>query len=417
MQVDRNRFLEEGYLVVPQVVPPEQLDRVRAAYEHLVACRRAIGSRDRKPDDPPGGAWEISAQPRLHLNRPPLADQLDARAAAAVDVWLSEGAYRVSSDLLGVEDPGVTEMMLMCNPMRDHGPAPWHRDLHPIDTAPLEGYINDIVEGGPRYIQWNIPLYDDSVLWVLPCSHLRFNTDDENRRLLADPRVPLPGAVQTHLNAGDGVVYILPILHWGSNYSTRLRRTIHGGFSTFTLCSSDGFAEHLSDPAKSAFERWSHRSAELQNQTERALRAVIGGDPAGYLAALDRLHPGRGEKGRLLTTVFLCKAACFVQATRGPERPDVPDELLRRGAGAHAITLNWGPEFASRFSTAEAKVLWERFRPLDGLLRAEAEEFTPGFQSGPMRYRFNEMPAGYGVADFIASWSGAVGEYGERNGL
>ena len=50
----------------------------------------------------------------------------------------------------------------------------------------------------------------------------------------ANPRLPVPGWVQTNLRAGDGVVYILPLLHWGSNYSTRLRRTIHGGFSDFT---------------------------------------------------------------------------------------------------------------------------------------------------------------------------------------
>ena len=38
MRVDRDRFLEEGYLVVQEVVPPDQLDEVRAAYEILVAA-------------------------------------------------------------------------------------------------------------------------------------------------------------------------------------------------------------------------------------------------------------------------------------------------------------------------------------------------------------------------------------------
>jgi hypothetical protein len=408
MRVDRERFLEEGYLVVPEVVPADQLDRVRTAYERLIERQRVFWSRDRKPDDPPGGAWEVSAQPRLHLNRSPLAEQIDAESAPAVEMWLNEGAHGVSSELLGVPDAGVTEMMLMCSPLRDHGPAPWHRDLHPIDTAPLQGYIDDIVEGGPRYIQWNIPLYDDSVLWVSPGSHLRFNTEEENRRLLVDPRVPLPGAIQTHLRAGDGVAYILPVLHWGSNYSTRLRRTVHGGFSTFTLCSTSGFAEQLSPAVRDAFERWGRRSAELQRQTELALRAVIVGDGAGYVAALDRLHPGRGEKGRLLSTVFLTKAACFIYLHQGLDPAGISEELRRRGAGAHAITLNWGPAFAARFSAQEATALWSRFRAVDLLLQGDDEEFYPGFQSGPMRYRFNEMPSGYTVADFIAGWSAPV---------
>ena len=58
---------------------------------------------------------------------------------------------------------------------------------------------------------------------LCPGSHIRINTEEENRQLLADPRLPLPGSVQTHLNGGDGVVYITPILHWGSNYSAKLR--------------------------------------------------------------------------------------------------------------------------------------------------------------------------------------------------
>ena len=64
-----------------------------------------------------------------------------------------------------------------------------------------------------------------------------------------------------------------------------------------------------------------------------------------------------------------------------------------------------GPNFANRFSLDEADVLWRRFKPLDDRLQADEVHFSPGFQSGPMHYYFNEMPAGYGTEDFIASWS------------
>lgn len=404
MRVDRERFLEEGYLVVSDVIPPGQLEAVRASYELLVERQREIWARQRQPGDPPGGAWEKSPQPRLLLSRLPLVEQLDAQTAPAVEAWLGENAQGLSSQLLGVEDAAVTEMMLMCSPLRDHGPAAWHRDLHPIDTAPLQGYIDDIAEAGPRYVQWNIPLYDDDVLWVIPGSHLRLNTEEENRLLLAAPRAPLPGGVQTHLKAGDGVVYILPILHWGSNYSTRLRRTIHGGFSTFTLYPDLNYAQHLSPAAQAAFARWERRSARLQDCTEAALRAVLGKDGAGYRSALEQLHPGRGEKGRMLTTVFLCKAACAILLQKRPDWEGVPVDLRQRLGGSHSITLNWGPDFAGRFSREEAETLWARFKGLDALLQADAEHLVPGFQSGPMRYHFEQMPAGYRVGDFIASW-------------
>ena len=103
MRVDRDRFLEEGYLVVREVVPPDQLDEVRAAYEILVERQRETWASQRKPDDPPGGAWETSAQPRLALNRE-LGDAIDERSAAAVEVWLGERAQGVSEQLLAVDE-------------------------------------------------------------------------------------------------------------------------------------------------------------------------------------------------------------------------------------------------------------------------------------------------------------------------
>lgn len=408
MKVDRGRFLEEGYLVVRNVVPPDQLEAVRASYEGLVDKQRALWAAQRKPDDPPGGAWETSPQPRLGLSRPPLVHQLDAQAVPAVEAWLGENAHGVSSQLLNTPDAAATDMMLMCNPVRDHGPAAWHRDLHPIDTAPLQGYIDDIAENGPQYVQWNIPLYDDKVLWVIPGSHLRRNTAEENRCLLADPRAPLPGGVQTQLRAGDGVVYILPILHWGSNYRPTLRRTIHGGFSDFVLYPDLEYTRYLSPAGQAAFARWEARSQEKQRHTETALRAAIAKDGPAYVAALDQLHPGRGEKGRLLSTVFLSKLVHAIRLKKHPEVQDIPADLRNRLGGSHPLTLNWGPEFANRFTTAEADAFWTRFAKLDALLKTEKEQFIPGYQSGPMIYHFDEMPANYQVADFIAGWEAAT---------
>ena len=298
MKLNRDEFLETGYLIVKEAVPRDKLERVRQAYETLVDHQRENWKAERAENDPPGGVWETAPQPRLQLSRQPLVNQIDQETAPAVEVWLEENIHGVSTELLDVADGTGTEMMMMCNPIRDHGPAKWHRDHHPIDTAPLQGYIDDILEGGPRYVQWNIPLYDDSVLWVIPGSHLRLNTPEENELLLADPCRPLPNSVQTHLKAGDGVVYILPILHWGSNYSPKMRRTIHGGFSTHTSIDDLSFTNYISPQAQEAFARWNNRSEQMKQHTEDALRAVLSGDGTAYLSALDNLHPWRAEKGR-----------------------------------------------------------------------------------------------------------------------
>ena len=406
MQLNRDEFLETGYLIVKEAVPRDKLERVRQAYETLVDRQRENWKAERTENDPPGGVWETAPQPRLQLSRQPLVNQINQETAPAVEVWLEENIHGVSTELLNVADGAVTEMMMMCNPVKDHGPAKWHRDLHPIDTAPLRGYIDDILEGGPRYVQWNIPLYDDSVLWVIPGSHLRLNTPEENELLLADPCRPLPNGVQTHLEAGDGVVYILPILHWGSNYSPKMRRTIHGGFSTHTSIDNLSFTDHISPQAQESFARWNDRSEQMKQHTESALRAVLSGDGTAYLSTLDRLHPERAEKGRILSTVFLCKAALAIRLHKDPPLQGIAEDLQRRLLGTHPITLNWGPKFADQFTSDEARLLWDRFSPLEALLQSDEEHFVPGFQSIPMKHYFNEMPADYSTTDFIASWTG-----------
>jgi len=406
MKIDRDQFLEDGYVILREVIPPDQLEGLRKAYELLVERQKVIWARERGPDDPPGGQWETNAQPRLMLGG--MADEIDTHTAAAVEVWLHENVQGVSSELLGVEDAGVTEMMLMCSPVRDHetgGHRGWHRDFYPPHAAPLQGYTDDILENGPRYVQWNLPLYDDSVLWVVPGSHNRFNTAEENAALNADPRRPLPGAIQVHLKAGDGVPYILPLLHWGSRYNAQMRRTIHGGFSEFSHYEDLSYLEHLSPAAQATFTRWNGRSDQTFAQIEAALRTVIGKDGAGYLAALDGLHPGRGEKGRLLSTIFLSKSAKRIHQLKSPHFDRLPALEQGWATHIHPITLHWGRPMADRFTAEESDALWARFKYVDDLVQAEEEQWTPGFQGEATRYYFEEVPEALRVEGFIASFS------------
>lgn len=405
MKIDRARFLEEGYLIVRNVIPPDELDGLRRSYEILVEQQKAIWARDRKPDDPPGGEWEISDQPRLELQLSPLADLIDEQTANTVEIWLHENMQGVSSQLLGVTDAAVTSMNLMCNPERDHGPSHWHRDLYPPFGAPLQGWVDDIIENGPRYVQWNLCLYDDPVLWVIPGSHARLNTARENELLRSDTRTPFPGAVQTHLSAGDGVVYIMPILHWGSNYSAKMRRTIHGGFSTFTQYETRSYVKHLSASAQATFERWTQSSEQMITHTESVLRAAIEKNATAYHAGLENLHPGRGEKGKMLSMVFLSKVATRVYALKHPDL-DSPEGINAYNSAimSHPTTLQWGMSLADRFSPGEAESLRDRFKPVDARVQSDVEHSSPGWESRPSRYHFNEMPRDFDVEDFIAGW-------------
>ena len=404
MEFSRDQFLEDGYVILRGVIPPQQLEGLRRAHEVLVERQKEIWARERGPDDPPGGVWETHAQPRLNLGA--LADQIDAQTIGAVEIWLHENMQGVSSRLLGVEDAAVTEMMVMCNPVRDHetaGHRGWHRDFYPPHTAPLQGYADDILENGPRYVQWNLPLYDDSVLWVVPGSHARLNTTEENAALNSDARTPVPGAVQTHLAAGDGVAYILPLLHWGSRYNARMRRTIHGGFSEFTTHKDLPYLEHLAPASQAAFKRWNERSSQTFEHIEEALRAAVDGDGTAYKAALERLHPGRGEKGRLLSTIFLSKSAKRIHHLKSPDFDSLPAQEQGWATSIHPMTLQWGKPLADRFSDQEAEILWTRFKSVDDLLQDEEDQWVPGFQGDETRYYFDQVPAELSVDAFVAT--------------
>jgi hypothetical protein len=264
--------------------------------------------------------------------------------------------------------------------------------------------VDDIIEAGPRYVQWNLCLYDDEVLWVIPGSHARLNTDRENELLQTNRHIPFPGSVQTHLNAGDGVAYILPILHWGSNYSTKMRRTIHGGFSTFTQYENQSYMKHLSTSAQATFDRWIQRGDQMITHTESILRATIKKDAAAYHAALEKLHPGRGERGKMLSTVYLSKIAKRVYDCKHPDFENLPQETRGSMIRSHPITLQWGLPLADRFSFEEARTLWDRFKPVDARIQSDVENAAPGYENRPSRYHFNEMPTDFSIEDFTASW-------------
>ena len=399
---DRAQLMRDGYLVKRDVIAPSDLASLRVTFETLLERQRAVWRRERGPDDPPGGIWDSSLQPRLSNTE----TFIDADTAEAVELWVSEPIRGLASELLDDEHAGISAMQMMCNPTFDYGPAPWHRDIHPIDMGPMQSMQESLVDDGPNYMQWNIPLYDDSVFWIVPGSHTRINTEAENRSLLEDARVPIPGGEQVHLRAGDVLVYVNYLIHWGSRYmSEPKRRTLHGGHTTYPHWEDLGFTRHLSAEARGWFELWAARTARLKDDTERALRAVLDRDQDAYLNALEALRPGAGAATKRQLTIWLCKAAMHIHNLKRPDYASLPPEFRRRAESSHGISLNWGPPFAERFTKPEADAIWQRFGAVeDHLLAPDGEDFVPGYQSGPIPYSLERMHAGFTVDDFIASW-------------
>ncbi len=410
MRVNQAQFMEEGYLIIRNVIPADKLEAIRASYEILVERQKAIWARERQPDDPPGGVWETHQQPRLsHVEA-----LIDQATANAVELWLHENTLGVSRQLIRAPELAVTEMMLMCNPVRDHpGGTGWHRDFHPATQAPVEGLTTDLQENGPGYVQWNIPLYDDNVLWVAPGSHLRSNSEAEERQMAQDPQAPLPSGIPVALNAGDGVVYTNLIWHWGSNYSTRLRRTIHGGHASIApplyahifspvWDQQMSFCAHLSPAARQTFERMAQLLGQQRDLLASMFRAIVAKDEDTFIHALSALRPG--EEGRMVCLALLSKVVMRMRALSRPGVRSLPRAERAKTTGLLGM-LDFDENLAGRFSPAEVDLLWQRFAPLDARLQADTEQHVSWGRSRPSHYIVNEMPANFEVADFIASWN------------
>ena len=203
---------------------------------------------------------------------------------------------------------------------------------------------------------------------MVPGSHRRSNTEAENGALAEDPRRPLPGGLRVELAAGDAVVYTNLILHWGSDYSRALRRTVHFGHRSFggDLLPYVAGLHRRGDPSPflcaADQEAW-RRHRELYDAEcdlmESAFRAVIAADGPAFLEAVARLHPG--ESMREVCAILLSKLARKLARGSHPERPSYGGDFTQ------------DRELAPRFTGEDLEALWRRFEPLDDMLKAPGD--------------------------------------------
>ncbi len=392
MNDHRAQLMEQGFCICRGMIGGQQMADLRQAVEERVEQMQAESVQNRKLDEPEGGAWETSGQPRVGWS-----PDLEGDAAAHfLEFALGDSTYGFSCMLLGAPEAAPTLFHMICNAQtKEHGPSDWHRDIHTHDTAPLDGLQMDVMHNGPSYLQWNIALFDDDVLWVVPGSHNRRNTAEEDAHVKTHPDKPLPGAICVDLKAGDGVVYINSIMHWASMYSTRKRRTIHLGYRGFggpigfnhlTTYPQGEINKSLPPHVRAKYLRFQQLWDEETDQQEVILRAILDKDADGFAKELAKLHPG--EVGRIVYVIVLSKIAFNILNTTKP------GEKVR----LHLKNL------AGRFAADELKNIWRRVELLDGKLKSDTLQYEPLFQTGPMYYNYYPMPQDFTVDDFVTSW-------------
>lgn len=111
----------------------------------------------------------------------------------------------------------------------------WHRDVIQIPEEAIEDWLFS-PDRLHNSVQINLPLVDESSLWIVPRSHNRPNTEAENEAFAGSKHyapigVEMPGGVPVQLKAGQAVLYNNNLIHRGYAEEMKVpRRTLHMGY-------------------------------------------------------------------------------------------------------------------------------------------------------------------------------------------
>ena len=208
----------------------------------------------------------------------------------------------VAQQLMDTEDVVPHNLACLCSATTgETGPAKWHRDIGPGEPAPLRGMISNMQHHGPSYLQWNIALYDDSVFWIVPRSHRRVNTDEENRQLAENASVPLPGGMPVELNARrrsrihPPIAALGQLLQQQNAADTASRAT---DLYVFPLSPNvhwrhwePGFYHYLSDSVRAQFEAWDALFFAEFDLVARIFHAIINKNVHVFQMGIDPAAP------------------------------------------------------------------------------------------------------------------------------
>ncbi|KAF1950051.1 hypothetical protein CC80DRAFT_456487 [Byssothecium circinans] len=218
-----------GFVVLPATLfPTFDLPTLRAAASRLTTLARAgkwpyIRTLPKQfppwTSDASNGIWGV--QHLLHPSNP-------SHLVFAKSYFDAELLKYVATLIGCSEDEMVMELYNML--VRPSGPwsLRWHRDDISAEAS-AEEELSRLGKPG-FHAQWNLALYDDESLIVVPGSHKRARTPAERA---ADPYEPdMPGQLVVRLKAGEVVFYNNNILHRGVYDEGKERMTLHGSIGT-----------------------------------------------------------------------------------------------------------------------------------------------------------------------------------------
>jgi hypothetical protein len=221
-------FSQNGFVLVPSILTPSQLILLREASTRTISLARAgkwLHVRTLPKQFPPWttngsnpaaeGIWGVQ-----FLMHPSIPD-----CSIFTREYFSSSIITVVKELLQCEDEElVMELFnLLVRPDYDFE-LRWHRDDISAEAS-AEDEV-EILRMPAWHTQWNLVLYDDESLVVVPGSQTRARTEAERG---AGPfEKEMPEQLVVRMKAGDVIFYNSNILHRGVYDSTVERMTLHG---------------------------------------------------------------------------------------------------------------------------------------------------------------------------------------------
>ena len=225
----RHALERDGFVILPATLFPSfNLTSLRAAAARMTTAARTgtwpyIRTLPKQfppwPQDPSNGIWGVQ-----HLLHPSNPDHV----LFAKSYFDAELLKYVAALIPCAEGDLTMELYnMLVRPERDFE-LRWHRDDVPA-SASADEELARLKQPG-YHAQWNLALYDDSSLVLVPGSHKRARTEEERA---ADPYEPnMSGQVTVQLKAGQVAFYNNNILHRGVYDSSKERMTLHGSIGT-----------------------------------------------------------------------------------------------------------------------------------------------------------------------------------------
>jgi ectoine hydroxylase-related dioxygenase (phytanoyl-CoA dioxygenase family) len=239
------RFRQDGYVILHGLFEPDRIRRLRNAVERV---RELV---DHSPD--------------AHKTR------YTMRAGSEVDTWgvdhiFGPGLYQEEfgdvleneriiafvQEVLGDERLRFWRAHLYWEPRRVDYALHWHRDYGELDHYDPDGRAT--------HAHVNVCLWDDTSLRIVPGTHRRALTADEDRHQRSKSTSPLAHEQVIRCRAGDTLVFNAHLLHRGACAAGTRRGTVHvelqayreptGGHGSWRYLREPGYLERLRPTAR-----------------------------------------------------------------------------------------------------------------------------------------------------------------------